>query len=304
MQGLWGKGRAIAGIVALMLVVAVPAGAQDIAPSHVLAEVRALQAELASIGAPVPEGGADLRIEGAQPREVWFQALVVWRLINDLSLREAGRSGSPPALVVASSIRPADVRDVVLAARAALVPVLGAKGGAASSAPPKVPAATQPTDVLNALLDTAAALEHLGAQDLGSLTQESLTRSVLHAAHLLRPLGVDERIPDDVASPAPDGASLQAGLLDLLAQLRVLAGQAGQRMLTVTVPDAPASPGRLAFQLATLVEAELAFLAAAEEAGQRVPTWRVRGADVAANSARLGALRAQVDRLVGSGGER
>ena len=135
----------------------------SILPADVLARVELLRANVellrSYMGKP-PAPVALLRVEGAQPREVYSQALNLQLRANRLAFEQVRvvRSESIPIKGVA---RPADVFAVVNAALAAILLVKRDFGIDAAVAEEIRPESTTPSEVLNATIIAGSQINNL-----------------------------------------------------------------------------------------------------------------------------------------------
>jgi hypothetical protein len=122
-----------------------------IEPKHVLSRVRLLEAELDLIrqemGRPT-DPRSELEVSGAAPREVYFEALALFRKADRLSFERTGAQGALPHPPAPGDIQPANVKGVVDAALACVRAVKSQMNISEDSAEPAPADATQPSNVL------------------------------------------------------------------------------------------------------------------------------------------------------------
>lgn len=127
---------------------------KTIEPGHVLARVLVLEAEIdlvrAEMGRPTDARG-HITISNAAPREVYFEALALFRKADRFSFERIGSQGALPHPPSPGDIAPADVRNVIDAALACLRAVKSRMNIPETAAEPAVVADTQPSDVFRAV---------------------------------------------------------------------------------------------------------------------------------------------------------
>ena len=127
---------------------------ETILPGHVLARVQLLEAEIdlvrAEMGRPVDARG-ELTITGAAPREVYFEALALFRKADRFSFERIGCQGALPHSPSPCDIQPADVRNVIDAALACVRAVKHRMNIPEETAEVAVDLAAQPSDVFRAV---------------------------------------------------------------------------------------------------------------------------------------------------------
>lgn len=135
-----------------------------IQPGHVFARVQLLQAELdlvrAEMGRPTDER-KPLTITGAAPREVYFEALALFRKADRFSFERIGSQGVLPHPPSPNDIQPADVRNVVDAALACVRAVKNRMNIPETASEPAVDTGKQPSDVFGAVSRTSRQLNLL-----------------------------------------------------------------------------------------------------------------------------------------------
>jgi len=265
---------------------------------RVLAEVTAIRHELGRGADPRPAP----EITGATPREVYFEALALWRKADRLAAEVGGGPAEPPrAAPLLTELRPAHVLGVLDAVVDRLAAIRARVGVTEAAPEPAIEAGRQPSDVLVTIVvagrELSRALERpfTPADVYGQVTLASA-----YAARLVeaRRLSAPPPAPFERARRPEDCyRRLQACLALATVQVR----RAGHDALDArgALPDV--LPGDV-FDLASLVVGELAFLhALAPQAGavaafQPGPSGYRRPADVYQLA---GTLEAQLTALAG-----
>ncbi len=259
-------GRGAGLVCLLLLMTAYPAGsAPQVAPPDVHTLVMLLQQELELVryemGKPRRlERGA--RITGVAPREVYFQALTLFRKANRLSFehtREIADALPRPE----GEIEPADVLAVVENALDRIRRVedkLGISHAIALEAPD--PSKT-PDDVILAILQASQQLNLLLDQPFSPAeVYEQLTLAIGYAARLRAQFGGD-RIPETpVFESGKVPSDVYRKLLDCFAIVRRIAEKSNLSMLSLEVREenvATAIPSDV-YDVATLLVSELTYL--------------------------------------------
>lgn len=285
-------------VVMTVLALVLPAAASaEVVPGDVLTEVRRLGKTLDALADRPIVGTPRIDVSGAQPREVWFQAREVWGLADRLALEQTGTLGEPP-LLPGQSIRPADVRAVVLAAQARLDRVASARGVTPPPAEDPAPRTTTPTDVFAALLVEGERLVHLLASppDAGDAWR-SATRCVILAGRLLAAGGAERRIPEEGAPEALDGAALRSLLLSLIDRTAATVRARGHGVSDLRVKPDTVADAALMVQVITWVESELRYLVHEQGGASGPDAWDPGAVDLGALAARLRVLDAQLSQL-------
>jgi len=269
-------------------------------PADVLEAATALRAELDELARLL--GGDDsvasgVHSEGAAPREVWFQARGVYRIVDRVAVQRTGLTAEPPALPSRDDLRPADVLAAVEATRARLRLLahdLGLDSHPASVPPPRT---TRPDQVLEALSDCLAQAGTLLRRPVDRAdVHHAVTRSVALTARLLGQYPGSIRV---ASAPALREGVVDADIHRALASvatslaplLDVAGGTAGALSFDTAGPVAD-------LVLAQAIEAELAWLllrAAPEE--QPPAPLPVDAVDAATLDARITLLALQIEQL-------
>lgn len=237
-----------------------------IKPADVYQLVEQTARELAAIrfitGQPSNEQHA-IRVTNAAPREVYFQALTLFRKVDRLSFEHTRKREAEPE-VPNHAITPADVHAVVASSLARLRSIrreLGAdEPPAASSAAPE----TTPTDVFVALVQVNRQLNLLLEKRFApSDVFEQVTQGVGYAARLLEHFEDAVLVPE--APPLEPGRTppdVYRRLVDCYQRLQAIAENSGLSALDLH-PDentiTRASPSDV-YDIASLLVAELAHL--------------------------------------------
>jgi hypothetical protein len=156
----------------------------SVLPADVLARVELVRANVALIrrymGKPPPPA-ALLRVEGAQPREVYSQALNLEHRANRLTFEQVRivRSESIP---MRDAARPADVFAVVDSALAAVMLVKREMGIGEAVAEQIRPEATTPSEVFNATIAAGSELNQLLDQQTSPSDVFQLVTAAVHSA--------------------------------------------------------------------------------------------------------------------------
>ncbi len=259
-------GRGAGLVCLLLLATASPAGsAPQIAPPDVHARVMLLQQELELIryemGKPRRlEGGA--RITGVAPREVYFQALTLFRKANRLSFehtREIVDALPRPD----GEIEPADVLAVVENALDRIRRVEEKLGIGHAIAPEAPDPSKTPDDVILAILQASQQLNLLLDQPFSPAeVYEQLTLAIGYTARLRAQFRGD-RIPETpVFESGKVPSDVYRKLLDCFATVRRIAEKSNLPMLSLEVHEgnvATAIPSDV-YDVATLLVSELTYL--------------------------------------------
>lgn len=238
---------------------------ETIQPGHVLARVKLLEAEVdllrAEMGRP-KDARAELTIKGAAPREVYFEALALFRKADRFSFERIGSQGVLPHPPSPGDIQPADVRNVVDAALGCVRAVKSRMNISETSTEPAVDTSTEPSDVfrnitrvsrqLNLLLDNPFVPDDVFQQ---------VTLALGYAAPLLaRTLATPPVLPDFERRKRP--ADVYRRLWDSFATLREVFAAVGLTCGELGTP--PYNEDEIApsdvYDLASLLVSELVYL--------------------------------------------
>jgi hypothetical protein len=137
---------------------------EEIKPGHVLARVELLNGEIEllrqEMGRPKDER-AEISVSGAAPREVYFEALAVFRKADRFSFERIGSQGVLPHPPAAAEIQPTHVRTVVDAALSCVRAVKARMNVPETVSEPSVRGDAEPSDVLGALTGVSRQLNCL-----------------------------------------------------------------------------------------------------------------------------------------------
>ncbi len=250
----------------LLLTTASPAGsAPPIAPSDVHARVMLLQQDLELVryemGKPKRlEGGG--RIAGVAPREVYFQALTLFRKANRLSF-EHTREIVDDLPRPDGEIKPADVLAVVNNALGRIRQVQDKLGINHAVAPEAPDPSKTPDDVILAILQASQQLNLLLDQPFSPAeVYQQLTLAIGYTARL-RAQFPGDRIPETpVFESGKRPSDVYRKLLNCFAIVRRIAGESNLSMLSLEVHEgnlANAIPSDV-YDVATLLVSELTYL--------------------------------------------
>jgi hypothetical protein len=231
---------------------------EDVTPAHcyaraqhLLAEAKLIREELgrAADGRPVPE------ITGAQPREVYFEAIVAWRKSDRLSAELGVRSSQPsPAVPALNALRPGHCLQLLDAVGAHLDDVTQRLG--ITERPPEVAIepSRQPSDVLATVIRVNRELSRSLERPF---TPSDVYRTVALASAYATRLGAS-------ASPAPferqrRPADCYATLDECLGAVAAVIGKRGDHALAARGTPPDVVPGDV-YDLANLVLGEIAYL--------------------------------------------
>lgn len=230
----------------------------EVQPAHchaaarrLLAETRAIREEMgrSEDTRPVPE------ITGAQPREVYFEAIVTWRKAARLASEVGAELARPvPAAPALGDVRPGHVLQVIEGVQQQLAAIAQRLGITAQTALPAVESGRQPSDVLATLIrvnrDLSRSLER-------PFTPSDVFRTVALASAYAARLGatVNEAPFERGRQPAHCYERLEA----CLARAASLVGKRGGQALAARGTPTDVVPGDV-YDLANLVLGEVAYL--------------------------------------------
>lgn len=231
---------------------------EDVQPAHCHARANRLLAEIVAIRdemgrtedrRPAPE------FSGAQPREVYFEALVAWRKARRLA-SELGVQASRPAPMTPAlrDLRPGHVLQVLDTVLATLDDVRQRLGIPERAPEPTVEPGKQPSDVLMTVIrvnrELSRALER-------PFTPSDVYRTVSLASTYAARLGASAPEAAFVRRRRP--ADCYARLEACLDKVGALVGKRGETTLAARGAPTEVVPGDV-YDLANLVLGELAFL--------------------------------------------
>lgn len=241
-------------------------GSDEMQTPDVLVRVQSVAGELELIrhvmGRPENQQ-PDMAVEGAAPREVYFQALTMFRKAERLCF-ELTREHTEQPTVADGNPGPADLMRIVEATLECLQRVKSKLGIDRQTDPPPRDLGKTPTDVFRATVQANRQLNLLLEQRFSpSDVFEQVTRGVGYASRLL------ETLPD--ATTMPDEPGFEEGkrpsdvyrrLLKCFERIHRIAETAGIEILELKVTQAQidrAEPSDV-YDIASLLVSELAFL--------------------------------------------
>jgi hypothetical protein len=236
----------------------------SILPADVLARVELVRANLALIrrfmGKPPPPA-ALLRVESAQPREVYSQALNLEQRANRLAFEQVRvvRSESIP---LQEAARPADVFGVVNAALAAVLLVKQDMGIDEAVAEENRPEATTPSEVFNATIAAGSEINQLLAQRTSPSDVFQLVTAAVHSAatlHAVIPNGPPLPLEPEF-EPNKQPADVYEKMQECFGLIRGIAVSTGVDSLSFEVSSAHIVTPNDVADLAALVVEELDYL--------------------------------------------
>ena len=213
----------------------------SILPADVLARVELLRTNVELLrqfmGQPPPPA-ALLRVEGAQPWEVYSQALNLQLRANLLAFEQVRvvRSETIPMRAVA---RPADVFDVVDAALAAVLLVKRDIGIETAVAEEIRPETTTPSEVFNATISAGSEINHLLRQRTSPSDVFQLMTAAVHSAaalHVTIPDGPNLPV-EPVFEPNKMPADVYRRMQSCYELIREVAESFGLQTLSFEVTD-------------------------------------------------------------------
>ncbi len=251
-----------------------------IIPSDVLSRVHLLRDEVdlirLAMGKP-RHSRSVLSVTNAAPREVFFQALALYRKADRLCFEQSGRLGKAPHEPSADTIQPLAVWGVVDAALKRVLVVKEALGLSGVRIESPSPDTTTPTDVFRAILQVNTQINLLLDEAFSpSEVYQQVTLSVHISAKILAASAPDAvRIP---AAPAFESHKVPADvyrrLVRCLETIQRIAMVSGFEMLEVQIDDdalAEVTPSDV-YDIASLVVSELAYIhSSVEGAAAPVP---------------------------------
>ena len=217
----------------------------SILPADVLARVELVRANVELLrqymGKPRPPA-ALLRVEGAQPREVYSQALNLQLRANRLAFEQVRVVRSEP-VPLQGLARPADVFGVVDAALAAVLLVKRHLGIDAAVAEEIRPESTTPSEVFNATITAGSEINHLLAQRTSpSDVFQLVTGAVLSAATLHATVPHGPSLPSEPPfEPNKMPSDVYLRIQGCFALIREVADSVGVEMLRFGVTDESAN---------------------------------------------------------------
>ncbi len=242
------------------------ASGEEVTPAHVHQTVATLRNEIdlirlemgkAKAGAPM------IQVEGAAPREVYFQAVAMFRKADRLAFEHTLEQTEPPP-IPGGEITPTEVRVMVYAALDRVVRVKENLGIPELSEPPSLEPAVTPDEVFNSIIAANRDLNDLLDRQFapGDVYQQ-VSIAIAYAARLLDRPG---RISTPPEAPPRDRrkrpSDVYRELVACFDQIRRIGDLSGVAMPALRVDDAlvdGAQPSDV-YDMASLLVSELAHL--------------------------------------------
>ena len=230
-----------------------PSAPETIIPADVLSRVELLRAEVSLLRTymgRIVQPQPYLQVEGAQPREVYFQAANLYARAGALLFQEVRTSGAYAARAGADRIRAVDVFHYVDHALALVLQVkaaFGIENTVGESPSPDTPTAS---DVFNAIVHANAEMDLLLDRSASaSDAYRQVTQAVHYAAALHAALTSSGLPPEPEFEPNKAPADVEARFIASYELVRQVATLRGIEMLSLAVDEAddvstPAAPGR------------------------------------------------------------
>lgn len=242
------------------------AGQESIGPPEIYARVALVRSELDRIRAVMgrPENlQSEIGVEGAAPREVYFQALTLFRKSERLCFEQTHERASPPS-VPDGEITPADVGEMVDAALERIRLVRNDIGIPQDLPTPELDPQKTPNDVFRSIVQANRQLNLLLDNRVSpSDVYEQVTLGISYAARILSHFEAADRYP---LAPEFESKKRPADVyrrsLEIFEQLRSIADQSGLEMLKLTVNDEiieQATPSDV-YDIVSLLVSELAYV--------------------------------------------
>ncbi len=237
----------------------------QITPADCLARVRLLADEIEEIrrvmGKPKTQSYR-ITIEGAQPREVLYQARTLYHNANRFAIEQTRASLELPGSEVVD-IRPLHVWKIIDASLRRVLDVKHRFGIDARFVEVEMPESTTPSEVFISIMNTNRLLNSLLKEQLASANVfQQVTVAVHYASRLQEPFGQSvATISTPEFEPAKTSADVYARLQDCFEIIHRMGHQAGVKVLTLTQPDIETGdviPSD-AYAAASLIVAELAY---------------------------------------------
>lgn len=253
------------------------ASEQAILPADVLARVNLLRAELELVRRELGVKSVqrpDFPVVGAKPREVYFQALTLFRKSDRFCFEQVGIVDEPPINPSADSIRPMHVLRLVNKAYIRVMYVKQQLGIPERVTESAQPTSVVPNDVFRSIVHANQTLNQLLSQRTSPAdVYQEVTAGIHLAATLLAHFPGVQRIPEPeplVRRKVP--GDVFARLLTVFELLRAIALKSGLEMIEIDANNygIDATPSDV-FDIATLIVSELAYLHS-ELQGAREPT--------------------------------
>ena len=238
----------------------------EITPSHVYQEMALAKFEIDLIRLEMgkPKVAAPpIRVEKAAPREVYFQALTLFRKADRLAFEHTRERVAEPSLPV-GEIRPRNVRLMVIAARDRIGKVKTALDIPEPVITPALETGIEPSQVFNAIIAANAELNQLLDQKFApGDVYKQVTTAIAYMARLIDSTGELSTPP----APPPferrkRPADVYRKLITCFEEIHELGERSGVTMLELKVDEAQierVEPSDV-YDVASLLVSELAYL--------------------------------------------
>jgi hypothetical protein len=244
----------------------VAAPTQAITPAHVYQRVDFLrrEIELIRLEMGIPKASPPpIEIEGAEPREVYFQALTIFRKSDRLAFEHTRERVEEP-VEPRGSIQPAGVREVVNAALGRIGAVKESLAITEQSEMSPLERGIDPSQVLNSILGANRELNQLLDRPFApSDVYRQLTVAIAHAARLLdSPSAVSTPPPPPPFERRKRPSDVYRRMVECFHEIREIGKKSGVPMLTFKVNDQQiedVAPSDV-YDIASLLVSELAHL--------------------------------------------
>jgi len=240
---------------------------RPIEPADCYARVARIRGELEllrlEMGRPA-DAQSDLGVTGAQPREVYFVALGMFRKVDRLCFEHTGEQGTLPYPPPLADLKPADVLTVLDAVLERVNRVKSTLGLSEHAAEPAREPARTPSDVFRAIVAANRQLNLLLEQPFSPAdVYQQVSLAGAYAASLRAHASDQTTVPTMPAfARRKRPADCYRKLGDAVDRVEILVARAGLQMLDLTVGEVNAervTPSDV-YDLASLLVAELAYL--------------------------------------------
>ena len=238
---------------------------ENVTPPHVLVGVSLLRHNIEQLrfvmGKPLSQQ-PEINVTGVTPREVYFQALTMFRKANRLSFEQTREIGSEPELRT-EVINPADVLELVNAAHQRINRIQSELGIPIKSIELQLDKSKTPTDVFRAIVESNRQLNLLLEERFSPADVfQELTLAVGYSARLLAHFPGD-RIPEEPKFvPGKQPKDVYKKLVECFLIIRDIAKRSNLKILELNVSErniAYATPSDV-YDIASLLVSELAYL--------------------------------------------
>lgn len=257
-------------VLAILVVLAVPtygvkSGAQEIASSDVFTHVALARGDIDLIrlemGKPKLER-PDIQVNFVEPREVFFQALTLFRKTNQLCFELTGKRASMPPHP-SEAIQPRHVLDVVNKTMERIRLIKDELGIAEKNAKPERDPGKTSTDVFRSIVQANRQINIMLARQIApSDVYQRLTEAISYAAFLLRefPEVKDEIPPAPPFERRKTPADVYRRLVECVRIIQQTVQLSGLSILRASLEEeANVVPGDV-YNIASLIVSELAYL--------------------------------------------